>query len=258
MDVRDFLGRPIHKGDCVVFIEHSSTSSNLKSGAVIKINPKTVEIEGERGHKVRKEGYKVIVQSAADVAPVVHGEWVDNGIPESILSGCSVCGYTCGAYKFNYCPNCGAKMDSESEKPEYTDYGNVKISEFGEYKLNTAYTEIQRLHEMLVTDGIPHRFQRLYDGWQVVYPDADIWAISAVQHYGSYGAIDNLIEIMGGITPEEGRCNGVLGHLTAENVFKQIMKNHKKRTDTADRCVCCGDAIPEGRQVCPACEGGVT
>lgn len=25
----------------------------------------------------------------------------------------------------------------------------------------------------------------------------------------------------------------------------------------ADRCVCCGDVIPEGRQVCPACEGGV-
>lgn len=24
----------------------------------------------------------------------------------------------------------------------------------------------------------------------------------------------------------------------------------------ADRCVCCGDVIPEGRQVCPACEAG--
>lgn len=24
----------------------------------------------------------------------------------------------------------------------------------------------------------------------------------------------------------------------------------------ADRCVCCGDVIPEGRQVCPKCEGG--
>lgn len=24
----------------------------------------------------------------------------------------------------------------------------------------------------------------------------------------------------------------------------------------ADRCVCCGAIIPEGRQVCPACEGG--
>ena len=48
---------------------------------------------------------------AADVAEVVHGQWVDNGIPDSILSGCSVCGFTCGSSSFFYCPNCGAKMD---------------------------------------------------------------------------------------------------------------------------------------------------
>ena len=23
-----------------------------------------------------------------------------------------------------------------------------------------------------------------------------------------------------------------------------------------DRCVCCGEVVPEGRQVCPTCEGG--
>ena len=51
---------------------------------------------------------------AADVAPVVHGRWVDNGIPGSMLSGCSVCGFTCGAYSFFYCPCCGARMDGEA------------------------------------------------------------------------------------------------------------------------------------------------
>lgn len=50
---------------------------------------------------------------AADVAPVVHGRWVDNGIPGSMLSGCSVCGFSCGAFSFSYCPHCGAKMDKE-------------------------------------------------------------------------------------------------------------------------------------------------
>ena len=50
---------------------------------------------------------------SVDAAPVVHGRWIDNGIPESMLSGCSVCGFSCGAYTFNYCPNCGAKMDKE-------------------------------------------------------------------------------------------------------------------------------------------------
>lgn len=50
---------------------------------------------------------------AADVEPVVHGNWRSNGIPDSMLSACSVCGFGCGAYSFRYCPNCGAKMDEE-------------------------------------------------------------------------------------------------------------------------------------------------
>ena len=49
---------------------------------------------------------------AADVAPVVHGRWV-NGCQ------CSVCGDRHGPYNsrhkpyYNYCPHCGAKMDEE-------------------------------------------------------------------------------------------------------------------------------------------------
>lgn len=49
---------------------------------------------------------------AADVAPVVHGHWVCG-------CQCSVCGDRHGPYNsrhkpyYNYCPNCGAKMDEE-------------------------------------------------------------------------------------------------------------------------------------------------
>lgn len=50
-------------------------------------------------------------QPAADVAEVVHGEWGDNGVADSMLVKCSVCGFDCGANSFSYCPNCGAKMD---------------------------------------------------------------------------------------------------------------------------------------------------
>ena len=50
---------------------------------------------------------------AVDASPVVHGRWIDNGIPESMLSGCYVCGFSCGAYTFNFCPKCGARMDEE-------------------------------------------------------------------------------------------------------------------------------------------------
>ena len=51
----------------------------------------------------------------ADAAPVVHGRWGNNGIPGSMLCGCSVCGFTCGASSFFYCPNCGAKMDGGAD-----------------------------------------------------------------------------------------------------------------------------------------------
>ena len=26
----------------------------------------------------------------------------------------------------------------------------------------------------------------------------------------------------------------------------------------ADRCVCCGEIVPEGRHICPSCEGNIT
>lgn len=38
---------------------------------------------------------------------------------------------------------------------------------------------------------------------------------------------------------------------------EQRMRFERIAPDNADRCVCCGDVIPEGRQVCSGCEGGV-
>lgn len=52
---------------------------------------------------------------AANVAPVRHGKWGDNGIAGSMLSKCSVCGFDCGSRSFSYCPHCGAKMDGGNE-----------------------------------------------------------------------------------------------------------------------------------------------
>ena len=56
---------------------------------------------------------------AADVAPVVHGHWISknpHGYEWTFV--CSNCDYADG-YPFNdrhnYCPNCGAKMDGETE-----------------------------------------------------------------------------------------------------------------------------------------------
>lgn len=64
---------------------------------------------------------------AADVAPVVHGEWIP--ISDGAWAECSECGDACDlsdnggmtAFElfcdcYKYCPNCGAKMDGGAEK----------------------------------------------------------------------------------------------------------------------------------------------
>ena len=52
---------------------------------------------------------------SADVAPVRHGRWVQTKSPfMNECEDCSVCGYrTVWGHRYNYCPNCGAKMDLE-------------------------------------------------------------------------------------------------------------------------------------------------
>lgn len=42
------------------------------------------------------------------------GKWLPSDIPDSILSKCSNCGFDTGAWSFNYCPMCGAKMEVEN------------------------------------------------------------------------------------------------------------------------------------------------
>lgn len=54
-------------------------------------------------------------QPAADVAPVVHGWWVDAGRG---IKACSNCNHGIKEHMAcanHYCPNCGAKMDGGDE-----------------------------------------------------------------------------------------------------------------------------------------------
>lgn len=47
---------------------------------------------------------------AADVAPVVHGRWIEDGSGIIICPECKR-GYNLHAKYTHYCPSCGAKMD---------------------------------------------------------------------------------------------------------------------------------------------------
>ena len=51
---------------------------------------------------------------AANVAPVVHGRWIDDGSGIIICPECKR-GYNLIAKYNHYCPNCGAKMDGGAD-----------------------------------------------------------------------------------------------------------------------------------------------
>ena len=66
------------------------------------------------------DGVMAVIETlpAADVAPVVRGEWVDT--PNGTETICSYCKadwnvFDNDTYRFNYCPNCGAKMEYEED-----------------------------------------------------------------------------------------------------------------------------------------------
>lgn len=104
--------------------------------------------------------------------------------------------------------------------------------ENGNYILDESYTEILKLDEMLTEANIPHTLERFLDGWQVVYSTPiDGRVADAIEHCGSYGRDENLIEIMGLLTPEEEDEDSVLGYLTAEEVFERMSEHWNKRSD---------------------------
>lgn len=50
---------------------------------------------------------------AADVAPVVHGEWK---YYSPTMQECSVCKKHTPRHRYGFCPRCGAKMDGGKEE----------------------------------------------------------------------------------------------------------------------------------------------
>lgn len=99
------------------------------------------------------------------------------------------------------------------------------------------YKEIFKLKEMLEKEKIPFYFRNLYDGYQICYPRNDNLkegifdrVCSVIEHNGSYGHNNDLLEIKGLMTKREEKetQNSVLGYLSAKDVFKRIKKHWKR------------------------------
>lgn len=60
--------------------------------------------------------YMIEDMPTADVVPVVHGHWIEKEkYSFGIMYDCSLCDNRIldNGYSWNYCPNCGAKMDEK-------------------------------------------------------------------------------------------------------------------------------------------------
>lgn len=90
------------------------------------------------------------------------------------------------------------------------------------------YKEILKLKEMLEKAEIPFEFSELMGGYHLCYPNNKIKECSVIEHDGSYGREQDLLEIMGLLTNEELKHDEVVGYLSAENVFERIKKDYEK------------------------------
>lgn len=100
----------------------------------------------------------------------------------------------------------------------------------GHYITDSKYKEIHVLDRLLTEEKIPHTIKKYMDGFQICYPvEGPGMVMDAIEHFGSYGNEDDLLEIMGLLTAEEEADDSVLGNLTAKDVFKRIKQHWDTR-----------------------------
>ena len=88
---------------------------------------------------------------------------------------------------------------------------------------------IDKLEQLLKEAGVPCEVKDCYRGRQVVV-QVNNDAIDAICSEFSYGHDEGLLEIMGGLTEEEGKWDSVKGYLTPEEVAKRFIYCYRKGT----------------------------
>ena len=93
------------------YIERDATIREIERREALMVGDKRVSVAAMKSF--------IKNRPASDVAPVRHGQWIEYTkviIPEPYNKWeqawkCSECGFDDGFVAYNYCPNCGAKMD---------------------------------------------------------------------------------------------------------------------------------------------------
>ena len=99
------------------------------------------------------------------------------------------------------------------------------------HTINNQYKrEPIRLASMCLAHNIPFEIAEYWDGFIIGYPSLkqEERVSDAICHNGSYGRQDGLLEMTGLLTEEELEEDGVLGWLTAEQVFERWQKHWKE------------------------------
>jgi hypothetical protein len=82
---------------------------------------------------------------------------------------------------------------------------------------NIFLKEISKLATGLAERGIPYKFRKLWDGYQII---VNGWEWDAICHSGSTGGEDGLMEVAGCMVRDNP--DDVDGYLTAEEILKRV------------------------------------
>ena len=111
---------------------------------------------------------------------------------------------------------------------------------------NEKYSEIFKLHDMLKQADIPHDFfertiaDHLYV-YQILYPNKESWdcmlpgervrhlTCSVIEGPDTKGGDGNLLETLGLVHGDDPDFGTLVGYLSAENVYNEIVKAEEER-----------------------------
>ena len=88
--------------------------------------------------------------------------------------------------------------------------------------LSPRYKAILEVDRLLTEENIPHELLRIMDGWKIAYPKQDECQFDVIEHRGSYGHENDLMEAYG------YSIDDVEGHLSVDDAMKLFRKVHKE------------------------------